>query len=555
MRTAFWRGKRWPLWTAGAVLAVLAVVAAAISVALHRVEPILRARIVAGLEQHFHAHVELDSFHVSLTSGLRAEGSGLRIWPSAHPEDEGLSPATPQANGPAAPSSGGPLIRIDEFRFHAPLRFAPGQPFRISVVEIKGLHIDIPPRKHSGHPPVKADGATAETKSNPLLRLVVDSIECTGANLTIETSKPGKLPLQFVIAHLKLANVSAGGAMQFQAELTNARPVGTIHTTGSFGPWVVDDPGESAVAGTYTFTHADLGDFKGIAGILSSTGRYQGVLRDLTVDGETDTPDFRLTHFGTPMPLHTEFHAKVDGTNGDTWLEPVEATLGLSHFTAQGQIVRVPGMGHDIALTVHVGQGRMEDFLRLTSHSQTPLLTGAVRLKTKLEIPPGTVPVLERLKLDGNFALDNVRFTSAKIQDKVDGLSLRGQGRPTDAKNGGGGDVRSAMQGDFTMAGGVITLSSLQYTVPGAEIDLKGTYGVENGALNFVGTANMQATVSQMVGGWKGMLLKPADRFFQKGGTGAEIPIQIHGTRENPQFGLDFKGMKATSAQRPKQTQ
>ena len=47
------------------------------------------------------------------------------------------------------------------------------------------------------------------------------------------------------------------------------------------------------------------------------------------------------------------------------------------------------------------------------------------------------------------------------------------------------------------MAGGVITLPTLEYTVPGAIIDLKGTYGVERGALNFAGFAKMQATVSE----------------------------------------------------------
>jgi len=49
-------------------------------------------------------------------------------------------------------------------------------------------------------------------------------------------------------------------------------------------------------------------------------------------------PDFRLTHFGNALPLKTRFHAKVDGTNGDTWLEPVDATLGRSHFTAEGRL-------------------------------------------------------------------------------------------------------------------------------------------------------------------------------------------------------------------------
>jgi len=54
------------------------------------------------------------------------------------------------------------------------------------------------------------------------------------AHLTVETSKPGKLPLKFAIAHLSLTGVSSG-AMGFEAELTNPRPEGTIHTSGNFG--------------------------------------------------------------------------------------------------------------------------------------------------------------------------------------------------------------------------------------------------------------------------------------------------------------------------------
>ena len=160
--------------------------------------------------------------------------------------------------------------------------------------------------------------------------------------------------------------------MHFDAELTNPRPQGTILTSGRMGPWVVEDPGETPVAGDYRFERADLSVFKGIAGILSSTGKYEGVLRDLVVDGQTDTPDFRLTHFGTALPLHTEFHAHVDGTNGDTLLQPVDATLGQSHFTAEGKIVRVPAEtlpdgtaqpgGHEISLKGECGPGTNRGF-------------------------------------------------------------------------------------------------------------------------------------------------------------------------------------------------
>lgn len=539
----------------GALLLALIVLGVAISIALHQAEPMMRSAIVSRLEEHFHARVELDSFHMSLVDGLWAEGKGLRIWPPAQVGGVQV-PGSNAAGKPGPPNR--PIIQIAEFRFHAPLRYKLGEPVKISVVELKGLDVDVPPKTHFTH---KAPAKGAQEHGTPLLRFDVESISCDGAHLTLETDKPGKLPLEFDISHIKLNGTIAGGSMQFAAKLTNPRPQGTIETIGKMGSWDVDDPGETPLNGSYRFEHADLGDFKGIAGILSSTGNYAGVLRDLTVDGETDTPDFRLTDFGAAVPLHTAFHAQVDGTNGDTLLDPVKATLGQSHFTAEGKVVRVPpgtagnGValpgGHMIALIVTVNGGRMEDFLRLTSKNGTPLLTGTLALKTTLEIPPGDAPVDEKLKLNGHFTLEDAQFTDAKIQNEVRELSLRGQGRPREAKSGEGANVRSAMQSDFTMADAVIALPDLTYTVPGAEIDLKGTYDVQQGLLDFEGRAKMQATVSQMVGGWKGELLKPADSFFRKDGAGTEVPIHVNGTRENPKFGVDLGQMRHTHPQVP----
>ena len=101
----------------------------------------LRAAIVDKLEEHFHARVELDSFHVSLINGLWAEGKGLRIWPP-------LECAGQAVQGPNGTVVTKPLIRLREFRFHAPLRYKPGQPIRIAVVQLSGLDIDIPPKPH-----------------------------------------------------------------------------------------------------------------------------------------------------------------------------------------------------------------------------------------------------------------------------------------------------------------------------------------------------------------------------------------------------------------------
>jgi hypothetical protein len=571
-RTSFWRRNRWIVVVGGALLVAVAALAIVVAVLARRAEPYVRARIVQGLEQRFHSRVELDSFSLSVRNGLEghwgvwAEGKGLRIWPPANVVGVAV-PGPPQTQ--VADSR--PLIELEDFRFHAPLIYEPGKPFHISVVELQGLDVDLPPKSHFEHASSGAAPLQLPEPPKPgvesggdILRFGVDSIDCGNARLVLETSKPGKLPLHIAIAHFKLTGIGSSRAMGFQAELTNPRPTGAINTTGSFGPWNHDDPGESPIDGNYRFDRADLSDFKGIAGILSSTGHYEGTLRNLTVDGQTDTPDFRLRPFDNPLALHTKFHAKVDGTNGDTWLQPVDATLGRSHFSAQGQVVRVlvpsPGstgqkqsLGHDIALKVNVDKARIEDFLRLATHTETPMLTGSVTAKATLHIPPGPAPVHERLQLNGSFVLDKAQFSSARIQADIEQLSLRGLGRPGDVKKAGPAGVDSRMEGDFVMRGGVINLPALTYTVPGATIQLTGAYGIEGGALNFTGSAKMQATVSQMVGGWKGLLLKPLDRYLKKDGAGTEIPIHVRGTREQPDFGIDFNRMNGNPAKQPEE--
>jgi hypothetical protein len=232
--------------------------------------------------------------------------------------------------------------------------------------------------------------------------------------------------------------------------------------------------------------------------------------------------------------------------------------LDHSHFQVRGQVVRATAeengrlvaKGHHTSLSMDIDRGHAEDFLKLVAHSGIPFFTGEMNMKGKLEIPPGTESLQDRIKLNGVFSLADVRFTSTNVQDRVSELSMRGQGNAKDSRTNDSSAVRSAMTGDFRMADGVITLPTLAYTVPGAEVNLKGTYGVDSGAIAFEGVAKMEATVSQIVGGWKGFLLKPVDRFFKKGDAGTQVPIHIRGTRDNPQFGIDLNRMKNSAPQR-----
>jgi hypothetical protein len=549
---------RWPFWAGGVVLLFLVAIAIALDIAAHRAEPFMRAQIVQALTDRFHARVELDSFHLSVGNtlkgewGIWGEGRGLRIWPPA--DVEGVH--VPEHDPPLQP-----LINLAEFHFHAPLRYKSGEPVHISQIRLKGLDIRFPPRSqmHRASEPQSTEAAK-KPSDHWNVSVVVDLVDCTDANFTLETDKPNKLPLQFVIHQFRMKTVRSGAAMNFDAEVENPKPPGLIHTSGAFGPWIVADPGSSAIRGDYTFKHADLSVFKGIAGTLDSTGHYLGTLRDLAVDGETDTPDFQLTHFGHTMVLHTDFDASVDGTNGDTHLNAVNATMNGSHFTCNGQIVRVlntgddgrlHSIGHDIALNVDVDRARIEDFLRLSTDSPVPMLDGNVGVKAQVHIPPGKDTVLDRISIEGRFILDDAEFSSLNVQKKIRELSMRGLGKPSELKSADHEKVKSHVEGDFVLDGGVLSLPSVNYDVPGADIHLQGTYHTEGGTLDFTGTAKMQATISQMVGGWKGILLKPADHFFKKDGAGTEIPVYIAGTRDKPQFGYNSGHSGGTHPQRP----
>ena len=506
-------------WIAVSLLIAVIVVATIGEVMAHRAVPILKGRVIETLSTRFNSRVEMDGFEVSLVKGLEVSGSGLRIFP----EDEVVAAGATE-----------PLIALGHFSFHANWTGLFAKPMHVGTVHVTGTAIQIPPRemraqapkgrRHLGH-----------------IRIVVDEIVFDDSKLAIGTLKPNKDPLDFEISHIVMRNVRPEAPWNYDATLVNAIPKGDIHAKGTFGPWNNDSPGDSTVTGHYTFDHADLDTIKGIGGILSSVGEFTGQLNDITVDGTTETPDFSLDTANHAMPLHTKFHAIVDGTSGDTYLQPVDARLGESDFSCKGAVMNVKGKGHIIDLDVTVPNGRIQDFLQLGVKTTPVVMTGRLEMKTKLHIPPGKESVTRKIGLKGSFALRQIHFTNPDVEDKVDMLSLRAQGDPKDAKPGAE-DVHSQMIGQFVMDAGKLSFSKLDYTLPGAEVLLAGEYTLNGDRFEFEGKMRTDAKVSQMVASkWKSMLLKPVDPFFKKNGAGAEIPVKISGTKSAPKFGLDLR--------------
>jgi len=86
----------------------------------------------------------------------------------------------------------------------------------------------------------------------------------------------------------------------------------------------------------------------------------------------------------------------------------------------------------------------------------------------------------------------------------------------------------------------VLSFSSLHFLIPGTHADMTGQYSLDGSLFDFHGTLKLDAKLSQMMTGWKSILLKPVDPFFHKNGAGTEVPFKVTGTRSEPHFGLDF---------------
>ncbi len=495
--------------------------------------PRSKDRIIQALDDRFDADVKMQSLQVSIFPHPSVTVEGLvvnhRNWPSQHP-------------------------LIAARRFYARTTFATllSRGDTVDLVRLDELSIYLPrrPKSGSGGGFMSPHFAQAGKKKSRRLHFLIKTIVADGTLLVIESKKEGKQPLRFELAKLTLHSGSPSRALTFNANLTNPKPPGQIITSGDFGPWERDDPRATPITGQYSFQHADLGVFKGIRGILSSTGDYRGVLERIDVNGATDTPDFALKTRGDPLHLKTTFHSIVDGTDGDTILDPVDALLGSSEFICRGSISHLPGSdGKTISLTARTKQAHMEDILKLVLGNSKTMLKGPVDFKSKILIPQGSERVLDKLQLDGRFAIPSAIFTSQKVEHVLTTLSLRARGideKEEEKRGYQNTHVASDLNGVFKLSQGVASFSRCTFSVPGATIDLRGKFDLRSDRIDMNGFFRMQATLSDTQSGLKSLALKALDPFFEKNGAGFQIPISIEGTRDQPVIGASIFHHKIT---------
>ena len=473
--------------------------------------PFTRDNIATALEKKFSSTVEIKMFHETyFTPGFVAEGVTFR-----------------RNSDPGAP----PIATIEKLTIQGAYWEFFSTPSRVRNVRIEGLHIFA----SSGSERI---GNAAQPAGGPKQSaLIIDQIIADGAVLEFASGEPGTEPLKFEIHELTLNSVADDRPLSFHAALLNPKPPGEIRADGHFGPLQPQNLGQTPLSATYTFQGVNLGVFPGIGGTLASTGKFNGVLERIEIEGSTDTPDFGVTRSRHTVPLKTQFQGIVNGMNGDVSLQSVRVQLERTSVVSHLEVAKkADSEGKTISLDATEQQGRIQDWLRLLAKADPPAFTGAMNFKVQVLVPPGKQSFIERVNLLGDFGIDAASFNRPTTQEKVDNLSQLAQG---EKKNDDPASVVENLKGHVVMNHGIATFSSLSFSVPGALAHVHGTYGLLTEQLNLHGTLQVDNKLSKGTKGVKSVLLKSVEPFFKKKKAGEIVPIKIGGTFGHPSYGLD----------------
>jgi len=398
-----------------------------------------------------------------------------------------------------------------------------------------GMHVLIPPI---------GTGVVFHTM-NP--NVVIDEFIADGSSLEIAEREKHPHPLIFIIHKAAVRDVAAGRPMQVKLELHMPEPPGEVQASGDFGPWQAS--GETPISGEYTVRNADLGHYPGVGGMLSSSGKFHGTLKHVSISGKADVPDFVVKSAGRKVHLVADFDAYEDARRGDTFLKRVNARFGDTELITNGSIAAVPGHpGKLTKLAFSAPEGRIQDLLGLFT-SDRPPMSGETAMKADVEIPPGKEPFLKRVKLRGSFGVEQGKFTKSETQNDIDEFSAAARGQKKDDAQ----VVLTDLSGEVALSDGTAHFSDLRFATPGVKARLQGTYSIINYRIDLHGPMKVDTKISHTTSGMKSFLLKLIDPIFKKKHKGEVVPVHIGGTYDHPQFGLDLgnNGSQNASTNRP----
>jgi len=408
---------------------------------------------------------------------------------------------------------------------------------RVNRITAEGLHVIIP-----------AFGSSKTFHTTPS-NITIGEILINNGVVLFDFHDASKPPLRFDIHEASLQNVGWSGPLTYRLKVHIPQPPGEISTEGKFGVWNNNNPGDTPISGDYTFEHADLSVYHGIAGTLSSRGKFGGILSHIDISGKTDVPDFEVKSGGHPVRLTTDFTAYVDGVHGDTYLKQVDADFWKTHIVAQGSIAKTKGgKGKTALIELRSEKARIEDLLELFVKAKRAPMSGSITLQAHVEIPPGQEEFLKKIKLRGNFGIAGGTFSKPSTQEGVNKLSAgaRGEKDVSDPETS-----LTDLNGRVSLEEGVSNFSDLSFGVPGANARMHGTYDLLNEKIDLRGQLQVQSKISNTETGTKAFLLKMMEPFFKKKKKGEIVPVRISGTYGHPTFGLSLNDKNAQNVPAP----
>ncbi|MEO8069759.1 MAG: hypothetical protein ABI652_00025 [Acidobacteriota bacterium] len=473
----------------------------------------VKSMVLQGLSQNLNLDAAIDDISVSVLPRPRLTGSGLTLRVPKRPDLP-------------------PFVTIARFSMETGLLSAIRK--HVDTARVSGMSIAVPPVASSDATAIGSGSDAAPMLSD----VVVDRLLAQDVDLRFVAEKSTDRPLALQIQVLEIDDLGFDRRMPFRARLTNPVPSGPLETTGHFGPWSRTNPTQTPLTGTYVLSHADLATMNGIGGTLDSTGHFDGHLNRIATSGEARIARLDLGLGGRPASLTSTFDVVVRGTQGTTLLERVDLSLAETAVRITGTVDNLAAAGGSpLVVDMVVPRGQISDLNATAIDSSAPIMTGNVNMRAHVTLPPGPTPVRERLRMTGNFGLSGAGFADPQMQERLRDVSRRGLGKSADAA---ADRVMTNLKGQFGLASGVLSFTTLTFQVPGASVLLNGTYAVADGALDFRGTLRLAATMSQAVGGFKSIFLKPFNSLFRKDGAGAVLPIRISGTRSSPQFRVEM---------------
>jgi hypothetical protein len=363
-------------------------------------------------------------------------------------------------------------------------------PWHIRRLVLTGLALRIPTAQVP---------STATPK--PAFGLTIDEMVAAHAQLEILPSAGQHTPLHFELANLWVKNFSPTRAADFAVSVVSSTPQVQIDTTGRVGPWNALNPSATPLQGTYRMPIGDLATFPGLKGALFSEGQFKGVVKQIEISGAAVASEFGLGLSGCPEPLHASFQALVDASDGSASIQQMNGFLGSSSYIADGFVRNIQDDRlRDIVLNVSVNHGRLEDVLSLAVKSQTSPISGALRVRAKLEIRPGDQEIPDRLRLDGDFIASNAQFSSLNLRDRLRKVS----------RKAAAGSL-SKMRGHVRLNNGTAEFSSLVIDPQGSSARLNGSYELASERLDLHGQLVREAKLSP-----KAYFLKAADRHVRR---------------------------------------